>query len=244
MGNAFLDPAGSYGFRPQLRPRPKSNDWGGVNPTDPGEPRDEFLVPVGTRFIWDICSLQTGIHRPIAGRYRKLLTPLHMPDPEVPPGDDPSEYKELTTSLVWLDAFDGHPAALRELVISGPIALIAMANYYRQLGFHAEIQRGELGVMEIRPCSTYRNGFGQFGPPVIETRGFTPRDFDLFGPILTPPPSPILGGPAPKPQLTPPDDKAHPGSAHPAFAPEPEPEPVREDPLARFKPVGASKKPF
>jgi hypothetical protein len=220
FGNPFLDPVGGYGFRPQLRPAPKSFGWTIVDPVDQGEPRSEHLVPPHTKFIYDTCSIQTGNHRPVAGHYRRLMSPLHLPDPELPLGDDPADYKPLTVGLVWLEAFKDHPAALRELVISGPIALLALAQFHRRLAFHTEIQQGEAAVVEILECSTFKNGYGSFGRPEVGLIGFVPRDADLFGPAVTPPPPPIISGPAPTQRLPSPDDR---------------PEPAQPDPLAKFK---------
>jgi hypothetical protein len=222
-------------FLPQMRPAPKSNCFVCVDPTDPGEARSEVPIPVGTQFIWDTCSIQTGYHRPVKGRYVRLLVPRHLPDPELPPGADPNEFKPITVSFVWLDSFGDHPAALREFVLANTLAPNALARLYRDLSFHAEMQRGLIPVLEILECQPYENGYGRFGIPRVKLIGWVERDADLFGPIITPPPSPILSGPPPTPQIMPP--KAPPAAATPEPANDPSPEPVN-DPLARFRPSG------
>jgi hypothetical protein len=224
--NPFLDPNATRIFQPQLRPAPKRFGFVAVDPTDPGEPRSELLVTPGTKLIWDILSIQTGFFRPIAGRYAEALSPLHLPDPPLPSGADPTEWKPLTKSLCWLDAFNGCPAGLRELSISGQISLNAMASLYRLLSFRSEIQSGELPVLEIRPCQAYENSYGKFGIPMLEPVGSVPRDENLFGPILTPPPPPIIGSQRPAPPLPSADDK-----------PGPKPEKPMHDPLASLKPA-------
>jgi hypothetical protein len=214
-----------------------------VDPTDPGEEPGEHRVPVGTKFVWDTCSIRTGFHRPVKGRYLELLTPLHLPDPELPPNSNPAELKVLTKSQVWIDGFDGLEAALRELSITGPLALNAMARLYHDLGFYREMQEGLIPVLEICECAPYENGYGKFGVPVLKLVGWVPRDADLFGPIITPPPSPIVGGPRPKPQVTdevPPSDSKPKPSA--AAADEPEQPSTKDDPLESFRP--SKKKPF
>jgi hypothetical protein len=245
--NPFADPAASSGvFRPQLKPAPKENCFVCV---DPG-PGDDYPVPTGTCFIWDTLSIMTGIHRPVKGRYAKLLIPLGAPDPEPPrDGGDPNEWKIITESQVWLGGFDGRPPSLRVLSVTGELALNALSGLYRNLTYKREMQAGMIPVIRICDCAPYENSYGRFGIPVVEPFDFIVRDDDMFDMAIIRPPLPILGGPAAPPKLSndnggaavnpPANDPVAAPAAVPPAAPA-----ASDDPLARYRPAGSGRKPY
>jgi hypothetical protein len=245
--NPFTNPNASGGFRPQLKVAARLKCFVIVNPTRAGEARVEHPVPTGTNFIWDTLWIETGFARPVKGRYAETLVPLGFPDPPLPPNSDPAEWVPMTKSQVWLDGFEGHPAALRVLSLTGIIAMNAMAGLLKQLSFRQEIQRGQLPVLRIAGFEDVETVNGIFGAPILELIGFVKRNEDTFGPPLIAPPAPMLCASHAAPQIpSPSNDGSTPSTASAPSVPQVPPPaasapvvPQVPDPLARFRPAPA-----
>jgi hypothetical protein len=244
--NPFNNPnAGPGAFKPQFRPSSKLKRFVCVDPTRAGEQRNQYPVPLNTRFIWDTRVIFHGFARMVKGHYAETLAPLGMPEPELPSNADPAEWQPVAKSQVWVDAFDERPGSLRQMSITGIIAMNAMAATYKLFGFHKEAQQGQLGVFAVHEFTDVETSYGIFGAPMLELVGFADRDDNLFGPPLIPPPSPILGTSyvAP-PQLASSGDNDNTPPPAPVRA-TPETKPV-DDPLRRFRPVpaGTGRRPY
>lgn len=253
--NPFTNPDSSGPFRDALRYASKQGVFVTVSRTQSGFV--ESPVPVGTRFIWNVLHHQDGIVRMVKGRYKRLLAPHGHPEPQVPAGDDPSEYQPTSVWMVWLDATPDTPAGIREFSLTGIIALNAFSSLFTMLSYKKEIQTGMLPVLEIHESDAVENNYGTFGAPVCEVVGFVDYDDDVFGSPICRPPAPMLSSSAPVPRIAANDEANDAGSGSrsngggssadtsvlPPAKPTEVPKPAN-DPLMRFKPSGTDRKPY
>jgi hypothetical protein len=239
--NAFTSLASGVvrvGGRKSIRPAAKERQFRCYDPSGrPGDPRDEFALPVGHHLIWDIRCLADGRARMKKGAYAEWVSPLGQPEPPLPPGVDPSELQPITVSQAWVDGLPDRPAALRRMSISGVICLNAMATLYQMAGYKREAQEGLLPVLEIHPFQDVETSYGVFGAPVMEIIGWIERNTDIFGPANIAAPVPVIGGSQPAPQIEPPAADPQPAEPVPVTAAS------AKDPLAKFRPV-PGKKPY
>jgi hypothetical protein len=237
----------SSGFKPSLQPRPKRKLWEATDKV--GADIVKRTYPIGSNIILDTLNIQHGFKLPIKGRYAEVLVPFDEPEPELPEGSDPAEWKPFTVFGCWTDAFDDVPAMLRQFICEGEIVSYWLAALYQTLSYRKEIQAGQIAVLKLHPFQPQATDYGEMGRPVAEVIGLTDRSNDIFGPPIIRPPTPVIRGPAPMPQLVSPENPL-PEVAPPEAAPPEAAAPIAQvaeqpvnDPLARFRPA-AGRSPY
>jgi hypothetical protein len=241
LTNPFVNPsAGPGGFKPSIRIDAVRGRWICIDPTGPGEPRNPVPVPVGTHLILDAGMILFGavVFTP---KFKELLAPLGAKEPVLPANAENEGWQAATRTQCLVEGF-----GLRALLITGTIALNAMSQIHQLFTYRREAQEGRLAVYRIREFVPVTVSYGVFHAPVLELIDFVDRNIEIFGPRITPPPPPILGGSIPPKQLRSTGNGAAPQVA--ANDPEPpaanDPAPPEADPFAAYRPVGGGKKPY
>lgn len=237
LDNPFTSSDAGGLFRDSFRFASKQGGFITVSRTGAGFA--EKPVPAGTHFIWNVLNMQSGFVRMVKGRYARRVAPHGQPEPQLPAGEDANDWQAITVTMVWLAATENNKAGIFELGITGKIALNGFANLYKLLSYKQEIQTGKLPVLEIHPSYDVETAYGTFSAPVCEVVGFIDYDVDTFGQPICRPPSPMLAGTVPAPQIASANDETPVATS--VATPEVKP---ANDPLARFRPAAAGKKPY
>jgi hypothetical protein len=226
----------------------------------PGQPRQWDEVPVGTRVIPDYGARFVG-----GISFNPSVSELTVldgePMPSVPEGDGRTWQDVLKFPLL----IEGR--GLFMYSVTGPvdstkrgINMPRNATYVQLWKLCPEAQAGKLQECILRPFELVPTVNGDFYGLVWEpTSTWIDRDPDIFGPRLTPPPPPMMPPQKPQPKL-PSDTEQVPMklevAAEPPIAAKPEvvaakpTEPAKpapeaaNDPLARYRPAGAGRKPY
>jgi hypothetical protein len=196
----------------------------------PGQARQWQKVPIGTRLIldWGVRFFGGISFSPTVVEHVVLDG---MPAPEIPQdGRDWQPVIKVPVAIEDRGLFMGS--------FTGKISQNRIRPLLQLFGLCPEAQRGMLQEYVLRPFEPIVLEKGNFFALVLQPEGWVERDPDLFGPRLVPPPPPFVGGPATPPKLS----NGNSGAA--ANDPKPMVPSAANDPVGRYQPAGANRKPY